>query len=203
MPRTQSQPSQTHPAVQVRWPQQTNPPIEIKWDQGRIGGFDPAPNVTSTATVAPEAVALATASQLSSREGTTSATISPDTACAWAPAPEDPLAPAWTKLEQIKNEGVGEAILALAQHVLGRLAEDSLFPARVVLTADREIAFVFFGDEFVAGGAHRRVATMTCSDEGVSAMLEDRQGDGVQAWDVEAEQMTETLDRVRNFLAGK
>jgi len=87
--------------------------------------------------------------------------------------------------------------------VLGRLAEDSLFPARVVLTADREIAFVFFGDEFVAGGAHRRVATMTCSDEGVSAMLEDRQGDGVQAWDVEAEQMTETLDRVRNFLAGK
>ena len=87
--------------------------------------------------------------------------------------------------------------------VLEALVGASLIPARVALTADRAIAFVFFDGELIAGGAHRRVATLTCSEDGLSALLEDRQSGQRRVWDVEDAQLPDSLSRIKDFVAGK
>lgn len=115
------------------------------------------------------------------------------------------LGPAKVRLREIRNEAVvTEAILELAEQVIVALAQGSLVPSRVVVTADRELAFVFFGVELVEGGAHRFVATLTCSGEdGLSVLTQDRRAPRTQTWDLDVPQLSETLEQICAFVSGR
>jgi hypothetical protein len=90
-----------------------------------------------------------------------------------------------------------------AGEVLTALQTASLpAPDRVVVSADQELAFVFFSEGTDSRGAHRRVATLTCSQDGISSLLQDRDKGTSVAWDVEQD-LFETLGRIEAFLTGR
>ncbi len=169
-----------------RTPQLGLPPkIEFGWGSYPVWGFDPAPSVAPTVTV-----------------GNTSTNTSAATAAADL-GEQDPFSTAKAKLADIRKEGTSELLSKLAEKLLAALAGASLVPARVVNTAGHEIAFLFFGSQLREGGAHHLVATIICSEDGLSAMLQDRETQKITAWDLETEQVSEGLERVRDFIAGR
>jgi hypothetical protein len=120
----------------------------------------------------------------------------------WTEAPSG-FAAMKARVTAITVAGVDERIAADAAAILAALEGAALLPARAALTADREVAFVFFGADLLPGGSHRRVATITCGEEGPSALQQDRAENARHAWDFELEQLSETIDRVRSFVAGQ
>jgi hypothetical protein len=117
----------------------------------------------------------------------------------------DALGATKARLQEIRHHvDVDEAAVALAEQVIDALMLGSLVPSRVVVTADREVAFVFFGDEVQEGGAHRLVATLTCSsDDELSALIQDRRAPQTQAWDLEVQQLRDALNRISSFVSGR
>lgn len=109
------------------------------------------------------------------------------------------LSPGWDDESPVPNE----TAFRHAEEILGVLDDSLLSPERVVPNAEGGVSIYFFGASTLPGGARRRYASISCSNDGeVVALTHDREGEPeALSIDVKRMELLATADLIRRFIS--